>query len=492
MGGKRKPRDIPKWVRDLQGPNVEVHVRGVNYYAYRIENVRVPGQEHSKKVTAEYLGKFTRDGIRPRRPRRPAGEGGGALEAGNISFLDPFVAAVQPAVKTAFPNDWQNLVAAAVLKLCYLEPCSRLKVRYETSLAKHRWPEAHLSDDALPGLLRRVGFQWAAQRDVFRALAKDEKHMAIDLSHVFSDSQGMPMLEYGHNGDDVWRPQLQVLLCWGTTTHRPGYLQLLLGATQSAQTLAHVIREVPLQEVVAILDKGFWSPENVKAFEAEDVHYAMALKRDLPIVDLRPHTEYRDHFLYRSHAQWWRRDEVDGRIIYHFLDKKIADEQESTWLQRIQEAETPKETRKLQEAYEAARDGLGTLSVITDTGLPAAEVYALYRERRDVEYAFDSLQNDLRGDVTWMRSRESMVGYHFILFLALHLYSQVLDHLKRKKLLSTYSVRDVLVYLSKVMVLEEEGATYPLPVTRQTQVVLDKLEVPKAPSAGPPTQTSGL
>jgi len=87
---------------------------------------------------------------------------------------------------------------------------------------------------------------------------------------------------------------------------------------------------------------------------------------------------------------------------------------------------------------------------------------------REVEYAYDALQNELRGDVTWMRSKESMVAYHFILFLALHLYSQVLDHLKRKKMLSTYSVRDVLTYLSKVDVVEVNGKDHLLPVTKQT------------------------
>lgn len=177
-----------------------------------------------------------------------------------------------------------------MLKLLYLEPFSRFQIRYETSLAKRRWPDARMSDDALPKLLQRVGFQWAAQRDVFRILAQDENHVAIDLSHVFREGQSVPWLEYGHNGDDAWRPQRQVLMCWGTTTHQPGFLQLLPGATNSAQTLPHFIKEMLFQDLVAVIDKGFWSPENVKAFEDAGVRYAMALRRDLPIVDPKPRT----------------------------------------------------------------------------------------------------------------------------------------------------------------------------------------------------------
>jgi len=468
---------FPDWVEKHRKLGVELRRQRGQYYAYRVTSKYDPELKRSRKVTLEYLGKITREGLAPPRHKRPP-RLGGRLEAGNIVFLDPFVRVLQPAVAEHFPDDWQSLLAASVLKLCYLEPCSRLKLRHETSLAKRRWPKATLDDDAFPGLLRRVGFQWVAQRDVFRALARDEKHMAIDLSHVFSESENIPWLEYGHNGDDGWRPQLQVLLCWGTTTQRPGFLQLLSGATHSAQVLAHAIKEAPLQEVIAIMDKGFWSPDNVKAFEEEGIHYVMALKRDLPIVHLAPHAQYKGHFLHGGHAQWWRRDYWEGRTVYHFLDKRIADEEESSYLRRIEEAEGPKQRRRLGESYQKHKNGLGTLSVLTDTGLTSAEAYSLIKERRNVEYAYDALQNELRGDVTWMRSKEGMVGYHFLLFLALHLYSQVLDHLRRKKMLSTYSVRDVLTYLSKVEVVEVNGKEYPLPVTQQTQTVINRLEVP--------------
>ena len=475
--------EMPDWVRRFKTKGVAIERRGQNYYATRVTSVWDPQVKRARKKTLAYLGRVTPQGLVPPRPKLPL-RYGGALDAGNILFIDRFLEPLQAALVESFPQDWQSLLSAATLKLCYLEPFSRLQLRYETSLAKRRWPEAHMGDDALSKLVARVGSQWAAQREVFQALAQDEKHMAIDLSHVFSESQNIPWLEYGHNGDDVWRPQLQMLLCWGATTHRPGYLQLLSGATHSAQTLAHLIREIPLQEVIAVMDKGFWSPDNVKAFEEAKVHYAMALRRDLPIVHLTAPSRYRKHFLYREHAQWWRAEDWEGRTLYHYLDKRMADEEESACLRRIKAAETPELRKKEWVSYRNSQHGLGTLSILTDTGLDAEGVYALYKERREVEYAFDALQNDLRGDVTWMRSREGMMGFFFIAFLALHLYSQVLDHLKCKKMTTTYSVRDVLTYVTKVMVVEVDGKDVPLPVTKQTQTVIDKLEVPITKNLG--------
>jgi transposase len=474
---------LPPWVEKFKTKGIEIKESNGHYYARRITSRHDPKLGRSRKITLEYLGTVTPEGIRPAKHKRTP-QLGGRLDAGNFALLDAFVEPVQSAVRSSFPDDWESLMAAAAIKLCYLEPCSRLRLRYETSLACRRWPKARLDDDEFPNVLRRVGFQWAAQRDVFRTLAHDEKHMAIDLSHLFSESQRIPWLEFGHNGDDVWRPQLQVLLCWGTTTHRPGFLQLLLGATNSAQTIAHAVKESPIQELIAVFDKGFWSPGNMKALEDEDVHYAMALRRDLPIVHLRPHAQYRRHFQYREEAQFWRKDDWEGRTIYHFLDKKIAADEESAYFNRIEKADGPEEERRRRSSYREHRNALGTLSVLTDTGLGPADVYSLIKERREVEYAYDALQNELRADVTWMRTKESMTAYLFIAFLALHLYSQILDHLKRKRMLSTYSVRDVLTYLSKLDVVQVNDKTYPLPVTAQTQNVIDRLELPITQNLG--------
>jgi len=296
--------------------------------------------------------------------------------------------------------------------------------------------------------------------------------MAIDLSHIFSESQNIPWLEFGHNPDEIWRPQIEILLMWGTTTHRPGFLKLLPGATHSAQSLTNAIWESDLQDVVAMMDKGFYSQANVACLEDAGIHYALALKRDLAMVENVAHSKYKEYFIYRKHAQWWRATERDGRIIYHYLDKTIADNEESAYLNRVEKGNAT------MSQYKKLKNRFGTLSILTDTGLSAKDIYTLYKERRDVEYAFDSLKNTLGADVTWMRSRESLQGYLFIHFVALHIYSQVLDHLKRKKLLDRYSVQDTLTYLSKVCIVELDGQDRLGEITRQTKKVINLLEIP--------------
>lgn len=472
------PAKVPDWVKQQRKPGMEIRQQRGQWYAYRITSKYDPTIKRSRKITLGYLGKVTPEGIVPPRHERQQ-ELGAIMEAGHLTFLTRFTQQIKEPLATAFPDTWQSLLAMAALKLCYREPCSRLRLRYQTSLAKRLWPNAKLSKNSLPGLLLETGQRWAAQRDFFLDVARDEKHMAIDLSHVFSESQNIPWLEYGHNGDDVWKPQLQVLLMWGTTTHTPGFLKLLPGATHSAQTVANAVKDAPFQEIIAIMDKGFWSQQNADELEAAGIHYAIALRRDLPFVEHVAPSRYKNEFLRGGLSQAYRSTQWHGRTIHHYFDASLAHRESSAYLRRIESGEGTKQN------YRKLKNSFGTLAIITDTGLSAEDTYDLYRERREVEYGYDALQNTLQADTTWMRSREAMSGYFFVQFLALHLYAQVLEHLKRKKLLGRYSVLDVLTLLSKITLAEMGGEDRWGEITKQTRKAAELLEVPI-------TETTGL
>ena len=273
---------LPNWVLKQKQKGMAVEKRGNSFYASRVTSSWNPEKKRSQKITLEYLGKITPNGIVPPKGKRET-KIGGILEAGNFVYLDNFARRLTEPLSECFPSDWQSILAAAAIRLCYRETFGRMRIRYETSYAKRLWPEAALSKNSLSELLTRLGRQWPAQRNFFTHVASDEKHMAIDLSHIFSESQ-TPWIEFGHNGDDVWKPQVGIMLMWGTTTQRPGFLKLLPGATHSAQTIVNAVWESGIQDTIAVVDKGFWSPGNMKCLEDADIQYAMALKRDLPSI----------------------------------------------------------------------------------------------------------------------------------------------------------------------------------------------------------------
>lgn len=78
------------------------------------------------------------------------------------------------------------------------------------------------------------------------------------------------------------------------------------------------------------------------------------------------------------------------------------------------------------------------------------------------------------------RGRIVPTTFFDIHFVALHPHSQVLDHLKGKKLLQRYSVQDMQTYLSKVYVVEVDGKDRIGEGNHQIKPVIELLEIPIA------------
>lgn len=466
----------PAWVTKHKKKGIAIEKRGERFYASKVTSVWDPKKQRARKKTLEYLGVVTPKGIIPSKSKQPI-EIGGILEAGNIRFVAHFTKTISDSLAEIFPRDWESLLSIAVLKLCYLEKLNRLSFRYNTTLAREYWPNATLSKNSITKLLERIGAQWDSQRKFFELISSNEKHMAIDLSQLFSYSRNIPLLEKGYNHEGIWMPQVTLLLLWGISNRRPGYLKVLSGAVSSAQTICNVVREAKLKDVIAIVDKGFWSEENRKYFDEAGSQYIMALKRDLPFVVHKSTNHYKEYFRYKKQVQWWRKDTYSNAVIYHILDKRLAAEEESACLELVEQKKiTKKEFLKRKPQF-------GTISLLTNTGLTAEETYLSYKERQTIEFAFDTLKNTLEADTTWMQSPNSLRGYLFILFLSLHLYSQILDHLRRKRI-QNKSVHDILTYLTKVQAITVNNKTIPSPITNQTKKIIDALELPITKNLG--------
>lgn len=462
---------LPDWVARHKAKGVAIEERNGRYYASRIHSVWDPKKNRSQKVTDEYLGVVTPEGIVPPKHKRPRSVGA-VLDAGNMVYLERFASTLVKPLREFWPESWQSILAAGVLKLAYLDPLKRLQFRHETSYAGKLWPDAHLSKNSLTALLERLGKEWGSQRGFFELLSKAESNMAIDLTQVFSDSENISWLEKGYNAKESPHEQLQLLLLWGVDGHLPGFLKLLPGTASSAQNLVLAIQESRLKHVIVMGDKAFFSTDNVEKLEGYETHYALPLQRDLDFLQHPAASRYTRHSIYRKSVQWWREYKWGERRVVHYLDKQIAAEEEAAFLRRVAEG------KATMADFKAHRNRFGTLAILTDTGLSPQELYELYKQRREIEQAFDTLKNTLEGDKTWMQDRVSFQGYLFILFIALHLYSQAIEHLRSKGLLEKYSVHDVLIALSKVCVVDLDGKEALAEVTKSTRRVIKELEVP--------------
>lgn len=468
---------LPDWVEKQKRPGIEIRRIGDGFYAYTRTSKWDPIKKRPRKITGPYLGKITPQGlIPPKRERALAQPIRPILEHGNIQFVHHFCEPLVAPIEKHFPQDAETLLAAATHRLLYQSPLKNLQFYHDTTTSHAYWPEADLDDESLTALLRRIGADWGGQLGVFRALNEGNESVAIDLTQVFSRSDNIPWLEKGYNSDHVYHDQLQLLLLYSLRpTARPTLLKLLPGSLRDAPTLKNAVWEAGLRNVILVHDKGFTSLRNIKELEAAGVHYLAALKRNASFVTYKPETAYGENFLYEGRVIWARSYNWKGRRIIHFLDKELRAEEEATYFRLVEEGKRKKS------AYKSVRDRLGTIALVTDAKLAPSKAYELYKLRMGIEQAFDAMKNTLESDRSYMRSREAIAGYFFIVFLALFLYASILDHLRRKELVKKYSVKDVLVFLSKiykVRIGEQERLSE---VPKKVRTLIEKLALPYDP-----------
>lgn len=463
--------ELPEWVLRHKKKGIAIDRKGNNYYAYRIHSEWDANKGRSKKISDEYLGKVTPDGILPPKHKRQK-KVSSIIETGNVIYANRFAKTLIDPLKEFWPESWESILAAGVLKLVYREPLKRFSFRYNTCYAKQLWPNAHLSKNSLTKLLSMLGGEWSCQRSFFEDISRYETSMAIDLTHFFSDSDKIAWLESGYNPQGISHKQLQLLMLWGMDTQSPGFLKLLPGTGSASKNIILGIQESRFKNVTVVGDKAFYSADNIDWLEDAEIHHVLALRRDLSFLKYPATSKYKGHFIHRKNAQWWIEYNWGDRRIVQYLDKQIAADEESAFLRRVDEGNATNA------AFQKARKRFGTLALITDTGLDPKRLYEFYKQRREIEQMFDTLKNELDGDKTWMQSRESMQGYYFILFIALRIYCQILDHLKRKDLLKKYSVHDVLWNLSKVYTVNVDGTELLGEVTKSTRKLIEEVEVP--------------
>ena len=465
--------ELPDWVKKHKKKGIAIECRNGRYYATRVTSVWDPVKKRARKVTLEYLGVVTPEGIIPPKHKRFSGVEC-IKEAGNIAFLRYFSDDVVEHLKKYWPDEWESLLSLAILKLAYGECLKRMQFRYETSMASEYWPNAHLSKNTLSSLLERVGSSWGLQRRFFKSLSEIESYLAIDLTQVFSYSENINWLESGYNSRDLYMSQLNLLLLWGMNTHVPMFMKLLPGSIHSAKTIVNALYESDLRNVILVADKGFYSNDNVEVLERHNVNYILALKRDLSFVNYPSMDEYKKYFFYRDSVEWYHEYKWKGRRIIIYLDKKMSAEEEGNFLRRCA-AKGKSQKRK----YEMLKDRFGTLALLTDLGETAEKIYKLYKQRREIEYAFRSMKTTLEADKTYMQSREKLQGYFFIIFLALYIYSKVIDHLKRKDIIDKYSVNDILTQLAKIYIIKLKNKNIiTSEIPKKTMELIKLIEIP--------------
>lgn len=283
-------------------------------------------------------------------------------------------------------------------------------------------------------------------------------------------------VQYGKNKEDDKLPQLNLLLVFGEESGLPFYYRKLTGNIPDSKTVNHLFEDLDILgfgKTKFVMDRGFYSEENINGLYREHVKFLVGTKLSLKFIKNNLDDVYDDIRMFNNYDKDKRRiyihyyysiekgadDEqaFDKRIagLYRELfDDKLVESHKKTYEQFFEVKTTPKRGRKVtykEDDIKEARRYLGYFALITNETMDAFTALHLYRMKDVVEKAFGNIKERLNMRRLLVSSEKGLDGKIFTEFVSLILISHLDHKMKETGLYSNYTM---LQLLDKLDVLE--------------------------------------
>ena len=346
----------------------------------------------------------------------------------------------------------------------------------------------------------------------FRLQAKrrlEKEYWAFDTTSVSSYSETLRQVRYGKNKDADPLPQINLALLYGEESCLPFYCKKLAGNIPDVLTIRQLLKDMEFlgcNKTKLVLDRGFYSENNINALYFEHLKFLMGAKLNLKFVatqvdQVRDTIRAWQNFLpdaetygvtvpilwkYRR-ARPYKQDEIqeERRMYIHIYFntlRALEDERKfTTLIYRLNGELTTGNREKAHEPlYEryftvkttpvrgakievkedvlaGARRNFGFFALIGNEAMDASRALLIYRHKDLVEKAFDNIKDRLDMRRVNVSSDLSLDGKIFVEFIALILISFLHKAMLDKHLYSCYTMHELLDELELIERFDRQG-----------------------------------
>jgi len=468
----------PDWVKKYQEKGTQAVKIKENYYLYKITSVWDPKKGRARKVTEKYLGKITPDGIvKPKQERIIEGLNNITVkEFGASNFINSIASNIIELLKENYPSLWKEIFVFSTMRLFHSSPLKNVSYYYNSSHLSDAFPDAKVSPRSLSELLFSIGMERGKMVDFMKNFVEGSEFLVIDLTHIFSLSENIISATTGHNSEEDFTPQINLVLLYSLDKLQPSFFRLVPGSIRDVSVIPVSLKEAGVKKAVIIGDKGFFSDKNIKFLDTEVLDYILPLKRNSSLIDYSPiqsgdKKSFEGHFLFEKRVIWYYERKKDDRRIIVFLDEKLKAEEEKDFITHVENKKKPMDD------YFDRQFKIGTIAVVAKTSFHADEVFEYLKARVEIESLFDTFKNLLHADRSYMRDEAHLQGWMFVNFVSLLLYYKIYELLINKDLLTNLSPKDVILHLSRIYKLKIEGKWILSEIPKKSRKIIQKLDL---------------
>lgn len=397
-------------------------------------------------------------------------------------------------LKRCFPETYQQILSIAYYLILESTPLYRFskwnhthKHPYGRNIPSQRSSELLASISEHP----KIRF-FTLQAD--RRL--ETEFLAFDTTSISSYSQLIKQVKYGKNKEDDDLPQINLALLLGEKSGLPAYYRKLPGNLSDVKLVEKLMKDISflkLEKVKLVLDRGFYSADNInsmyrhhykfliggklslsfikskldqirdelktrKNYHREVSLFALGVPQEWPYKEVKPRTGKEISQIRRIYVHYYYNDQkaTDDRIrFYNELDRLEEEllakcrkpDHEALYKKYFIVTETPKRGVKVEAIQKAicnAEKNFGYFALISNGIKDPIEAIKIYRTKDLIEKAFGNLKERLNMRRESVASEEALEGKLFIQFIALIHVCYIKRAMDTEPLLAKHSMQEVL------------------------------------------------
>lgn len=330
----------------------------------------------------------------------------------------------------------------------------------------------------MTSFLREIGNQRDKIAQFMRKFVEKSDHVLVDLTHMLSKSEKMSFNVPGYNSamDMDYENQINLLYIYSVDRQSPSYYRVLPGNIRDVSSFKLSMKEAGAKNAVVIIDKGFFSDDNINDLENNKMLYICPLKRNSTLIDfdflkITDKKQYGGYFTFAGRPIWYFERTVEHRKIITYVDSYLKANEEKDYLSRIDN----RIDGYSREGFFEKQYTFGTIAFVSNLIDTPEKIYTLYKGHCQIEQYFDTFKNMLHADRTYMQNEQACEAWIFINHLGMMLISKLYTILRENNLLSTYSPQDLLMHLNLVQKIKIDGIWHTAEITQKTKKLIGKL-----------------
>jgi len=358
----------------------------------------------------------------------------------------------------------------------------------------------------------------------------EQEYLAYDTTSISSYSQSLKQVKYGVNKDYDPLAQINLALLFGQSSRLPVSYRKLPGNISDVKTINKLLSDIEylgIKRVKLVLDRGFYSQDNINALFKRHYKFLLSCKTSLRYVkhfwdEVSPTMVTRSHYSV-PHALYMRSTTIewdyhyikprsklrvkesrrlylhlyyddqratDERIRFNKLLSQLEDELCNNQRQKSHEKmyeryftirTTPKRGIQIipnNEAIQEKEERMGYFSLISNKIKDPKEAIEIYRNKDVIEKAYNDLKNRLSMRRTSVSSEENLDGKLFVQFVALIIVSYIKQKMDKESLYENFTFQGLLDELDIIEKFTQPGKSSMIgEVTKKQKIIFEKLGV---------------